>query len=179
MTKTFALLTGHSTILDKRSFCVCCFLKSLRRQEKKSRQISIQHSTFDYSTSAVSWLFRLSFKNCKFDNMHSALYIIFENIVDNRRWYLSIFDRNAMHMTSREFFEIWWKKRPLFSFDEAELESGSWKQCLIPNLSNLNISFQPPMEFYILSPISNRADSLICQISLEAIISIKLIAEIS
>ena len=92
---------------------------------------------------------------------------------------LSIFDRNVTHMTSMEFFEIWWKKRPLFSFDEAELESGSWKQCLIPNLSNLNISFQPPMEFYILSPISNRADSLICQISLEAIISIKLIAEIS
>ena len=56
---------------------------------------------------------------------------------------------NAMHMTSMELFEIWWKKRPLFSFDEAELESGSWKQCLIPNLSNLNISFQPPMEFYI------------------------------
>ena len=82
-------------------------------------------------------------------------------------------------MTSIEFVEIWRKKRPLFSFDEAELESGSWKQCLIPNLSNLNISFQPPMEFYILSPISNRADSLICQISLEAIISIKLIAEIS
>ena len=81
MTKTFALLTGHSTILDKRSFCVCCFLKSLRRQEKKSRQISIL--IIDY------WLFHLSrelsFKNCKFDNMHSALYIIFENIVDNRR----------------------------------------------------------------------------------------------
>ena len=85
MTKRLLCSLATVPYLTNEVFVFVVFLNHYGGRKKKSRQISILHSTFDYYTSAVSWLFRLSFKNCKFDNMHSALYIIFENIVDNRR----------------------------------------------------------------------------------------------